>query len=266
MTIREPAPPDVIAQIKSPPKRRPQAPETQWRTPNAALQRMAWTAAICVASVGATVALIDRPVASWVHEHLVNDQVGWFMASYAGLSLKFGPFTLMASPAEALRPLAALVFVGLATFAFAGWRPGSRGRIVFALCISIFASTEINGVLKEAFGRTWPESWLGDNPSWIRDGVFGFSPFHGGLGWGSFPSGHTAIIAAPAAVLWQIWPSLRGLWAGLVAIIVAGLIFANYHFVSDTIAGLFVGAGAGLAVAKLTWSSTDRPIRLGGSK
>lgn len=60
------------------------------------------------------------------------------------------------------------------------------------------------------------------------------------------------MIAAPAAVLWQVWPGLRMLWGALVAIVVVGLILGNYHFVSDTIAGLFVGAGIGLAVTKLT--------------
>jgi hypothetical protein len=56
--------------------------------------------------------------------------------------------------------------------------------------------------LKLAFGRTWPETWTNrTNPSWIDNGVFGFFPFHGGSGWGSFPS---VIQPSPAAmaVLW----------------------------------------------------------------
>ncbi len=217
-----------------------------------ALRWIVGAALLCAVLVAATAALIDRPLASWVHERLVDQRLGWFTASYAGHSLRFGPFGLMALPAEVLGRLAALTFVVLAISASAGWRVGARGRIVLSLCLSVFVSMEINGMLKEAFGRTWPESWLGDNPSWIRDGVFGFFPFHGGLGWASFPSGHTAVIAAPAAVLWQVWPGLRMLWGALVAIVVVGLILGNYHFVSDTIAGLFVGAGIGLAVTKLT--------------
>ncbi len=122
---------------------------------------------LCVVFVIAAAALADRPFASWVHERLADQRHGWFSASYAGQSLRFGPFGLMAIPAEILGRLAALAFVVLAISASAGWRVGTRGRILLALCLSVFASTEINGLLKEAFGRTWPESWLGDNPSWI---------------------------------------------------------------------------------------------------
>ena len=228
------------------------AAETPCQSLSGALRWIGGAALLCAVLVATTAELIDRPFASWVHESLADQRLGWFTASYAGHSLRFGPFGLMAIPAEVLGRLAAVAFVVLAISSSAGWRAGIRGRIVLALCLSVFASMEINGMLKEAFGRTWPESWLGDNPSWIRDGVFGFFPFHGGLGWASFPSGHTAMIAAPAAVLWQVWPGLRMLWGALVAIVVVGLILGNYHFVSDTIAGLFVGAGIGFAVTKLT--------------
>src|SRR5271154_2145787 len=107
------------------------------------------------------------------------------------------------------------------------WTPATRGRMAkiekktkrypgdltaIALCLSVFASLIISGIAKEAFGRTWPESWLGDNPSWIRDGMYGFFPFHGGDGWESFPSGHTSAIATLATVLWVAWPKLRFFW------------------------------------------------------
>jgi len=116
--------------------------------------------------------------------------------------------------------------------------------------VSVFAANEINSFLKGLFGRTWPESWLGDNPSWIRDGVFGFFPFHGGLAWTSFPSGHTTTITATAAILWVVCPELKVAWAALVAVVVTGLIAGNYHFVSDVIAGLYLGAGIGLGLCE----------------
>jgi membrane-associated phospholipid phosphatase len=243
---------EVVETGALPARRLRYAADTPRRTLRGTLGWIVGAALLCAVLVGATVALIDRPFASWAHERLAGQRFGWFSVSYAGHSLRFGPFGLMAIPAEVLGRLAALAFVVLAISASAGWRAGIRGRIVLALCLSVFASMEITGLLKEAFGRTWPESWLGDNPSWIRDGVFGFFPIHGGPGWASFPSGHTAMITAPAAILWQVCPGLRMLWGVLVAIVVAGLILGNYHFVSDTIAGLFVGAGIGLGITKLT--------------
>ncbi len=97
---------------------------------------------------------------------------------------------------------------------------------------------------------------MGDNLSWIRDGVFGFFPFHQGPGWGSFPSGHTAVITTTATILWLVWPELRIVW--VVASVVVGLIGANYHFVSDIIGGLYLGVAIGLGMAALTLSPNDR--------
>jgi membrane-associated phospholipid phosphatase len=223
------------------------------------LLRVAGVAMTCAVLVAVSAALIDRPVATWVHGHLGDDQFAWFTTTHDGYMLRLGPFNLMAGPAEALQPLAALVLAALALAASAGWRPGIRGRIALALCLSVFVAIVIDGIVKVVFGRTWPGSWQGDNPSWIRDGVFGFSPFHGGPGWGSFPSGHTARITPPPTILWLVWPELRAVWATLVAIVVAGLIGANYHshFVSDIIGGLYLG------VAGLMLTPNDRIVTTG---
>jgi membrane-associated phospholipid phosphatase len=222
------------------------------------LMLIAGAATTCALLTGLSMALIDRPVATWVHEHLGDQRFGWVTGNYDGHLLRLGPFSLMASPAQGLGPLAAFAFVVLAIAALAGWRRGTRGRIALALCWSAFAANEVNGSLKGLFGRTWPESWLGDNPSWIRDGVFGFFPFHGGLAWTSFPSGHTTTITATATILWVVCPELKVAWAALVAVVVTGLIAGNYHFVSDVIAGLYLGAGIGLGVAALMLSPNDR--------
>jgi membrane-associated phospholipid phosphatase len=85
----------------------------------------------------------------------------------------------------------------------------------------------------------------GKHPSWIRDGVFGFFPFHGGPEWGSFPLGHTTIVATTATILWLVWPELRVVWGAIVAMVAAGLIAGNYHFLSDIIGGLYLGVPSG---------------------
>jgi membrane-associated phospholipid phosphatase len=215
--------------------------------------------ASCALLVTVSVILIDRPVATWVHEHLGDSRFGWFMASYDNRLLAIGPFSLMAGPSAVLGPVALVVLAITALAAAAGWRPNVRGRIALALSLSVLVAMELNAEMKSIFGRTWPESWLGDNPSWIRDGVFGFHPFHGGAGWGSFSSGHTTVIAAPMTILWVVWPELRVVWAATVAMVVAGLIGANYHFVSDIIGGLYLGAAVGLGIAGLMLSPMDRP-------
>jgi membrane-associated phospholipid phosphatase len=146
--------------------------------------------------------------------------------------------------------------VVMAIAALIGRPPKGYGRIALAFCFSVLIAIPINGYLKHAFGRTWPESWIGRNPSWIRDGVYGFFPFHEGEGWRAFPSGHTMVISAFASVLYVASPKLRPACVALVALVVVGLIGGNYHFVSDTIAGLYFGAGIGLGTAALMLSPT----------
>ena len=202
------------------------------------------------------IAFVDRPVATWVHENVGGERFGWFAINYAGVPLKFGPFALMATPAEALWPLAPFIAMVMAIAALVGRPPKGYGPIPVAICFSVLAAIPINGYLKFAFGRTWPESWIGRNPSWIDDGVYGFFPFHQGEGWRAFPSGHTMAITAFASVLYVALPKLRLACVALVALVVLGLIGGNYHFVSDTIAGLYFGAGIGLGTAALMLSPT----------
>jgi membrane-associated phospholipid phosphatase len=222
------------------------------------LLRLVASAASCLVLIGVSVLLIDRPVATWVHNHLGDARFALFTASYDNRPLSIGPFSFMAVPAEALRPAAILAMVFLSGAAVAGRRPKMRGRIVLVLSLAVFVALTFNAQAKAIFGRTWPESWLGSNPSWIRDGVYGFFPFHGGAGWGSFPSGHTTVITTVATLLWLVWPKLRMLWGAAVAVVIVGLIGANYHFLSDIIGGLYLGVAIGLGVAALMLSPEDR--------
>jgi membrane-associated phospholipid phosphatase len=252
------SPQNVTASLSEPTPRSLAWRVTELRTRQKPLLGIVSNAATCAILVVASATLVDRPVATWVHEHLGDARFGWFTGNYGGYLLTLGPFSLMAAPAQALESLAVLVFLVLVVAASTGWLPGIRARIVLTLCLAIFAVTAITSVAKAVFGRTWPESWLGDNPSWIRDGVFGFFPFHQGAGWGSFPSGHTAVTTATATILWLVWPELRVLWVMLLAVVVAGLIGANYHFVSDIIGGLYLGVAVGLGIARLMLSPSDR--------
>ena len=105
-------------------------------------------------------------------------------------------------------------------------------------------------------GRPGPDTWIDNNPSWIRNHVFGFFPFHGGAGYASFPSGHTTAITAPCAVLWRAAPAFRPLAVVLVALVACGLLVSDYHFVSDVLAGLGVGTGA----ASVVWQAITRKL------
>jgi membrane-associated phospholipid phosphatase len=193
--------------------------------------RLALAMLSCVALVGLSVGFVDRPLALLMHR--LFHRSDWLLP-LAGI----GQIPLsLAGPA---------LIVAAAAGCF-GWRPGRRGWTLVACAVAVVIATSIKDVLKAACGRTWPESWLGTNPSFIKDGVYGFSPFHGGEGWASFPSGHTAAIGAVAGVLWSRAPQLRWLWALLVALTAAGLVADTYHFLGDVIAGGYLGFACGRA-------------------
>jgi membrane-associated phospholipid phosphatase len=61
-------------------------------------------------------------------------------------------------------------------------------------------------------------------------------------------------------VLWICYPAYRPIYAVGMAAVAVGLVGANFHFLSDVIAGGFLGLSAGwLGVAM--WEIADRQVR-----
>jgi len=194
----------------------------------------AWTLASFVL-VGLAMAFADRPLANFSHDVLHRPDWAPVLTK---LSVPPAPMTVMA--------VVGLLAVG-ATWSMerrltAGWR-----TVLAAACATLLAIAVVF-VLKYAFGRMWPDTWVENNPSWIRNHAFGFMPFHGGPGYASFPSGHTTRITAPFAVLWQRMPRFRLLWVVPPLLVVIGLLAANFHFLSDCLAGIWLGAACAWAV------------------
>ncbi|MBV9523320.1 MAG: phosphatase PAP2 family protein [Alphaproteobacteria bacterium] len=196
-------------------------------------RRCAVVAASCFALILLAIAFLDRPLALLAHDHL------------HGLAL----FVALTYIPEYLMPLAAIILAGFAVSIAAGRRWPENAMVLLRCSLALAGAVTVKDQLKFAFGRTWPETWTNNNPSFIGNGVFGFSPFHGGQGWAAFPSGHTTAICAVAAVLWICWPRLRWLYAATVALVVIGLLGADFHWLSDTIAGGFLGSAAGATAA-----------------
>jgi membrane-associated phospholipid phosphatase len=178
---------------------------------------------------------VDRPFSTW---------------SYANLH-GVRAFVWLTWIVDPVMPLSTICLAATGVAAAFGWRPGYWGRTLIACALAALVAIALKDELKYVFGRPWPETWVNNNPSWIRDGVDGFYWFHGGPGWASFPSGHTTAITAPCAVLWRRAPALRVVWATLVAAVVAGLLGADYHYVADTLAGLFLGISCAAGIVAL---------------
>jgi membrane-associated phospholipid phosphatase len=156
------------------------------------------------------------------------------------------PDTFIRSPGLSIPLASALVFVSLGLFAIMGRRFSKIETSALLCSVSVLAAGVIKDQLKYAFGRTWPDSWRPGILSLIRDNVYGFHFFHSGHSYESFPSGHAAAVAAVMSVLWIMYPKLRVPYAICIGAADAGLVLLNLHFVSDVVAGTFVGVSTGL--------------------
>jgi membrane-associated phospholipid phosphatase len=196
-----------------------------------AMQR--WLAALVLTAFAVAISYLrlDRPLALFahslpmVHKHAL-----------------FEPLTHIPDP---LIPAAGIAFIGLGLYALAGRALARFGRTIVICSFSLTMGQAIKDELKWVFGRTWPETWIDNNPSFIHDRVYGFNWFHGGGGYESFPSGHMTATCALISVLWICYPRFRLLYALAVLAVAVGLIGADFHFLSDVIAGGFIGASTG---------------------
>jgi membrane-associated phospholipid phosphatase len=179
---------------------------------------------------------LDRPIALLAHDYVRKFEI-------------FGQIIFMVP--ELVVPLAGLALLVVAACAIANRRLSYLQSVTVLCALSFFVAERIQAYLKIAFGRTWPETWKFDNPSFIRDGVYGFNPFHGGIWFASFPSGHMTAACAIASVLWICYPKWRPLYFAVVMAVSVGLVGANYHFLSDVLAGGYLGASVGWIATKM---------------
>jgi len=188
----------------------------------------------------------DRPFALFAHENFRPHR------EY---------FDLLTLIPEPFPVIAALGAVALGIRSLTGRAMTRAQAVALVWSLSALVATALNRQLKFAFGRTWPETWTNNNPSFINDGVYTFNPFSGGAGYAAFPSGHVVAICVTMTVLWLCYPKLRALYAALVALVVIGLIGANYHFLSDMIAGAFIGVSVGIFAVALWEAGGDRHLQ-----
>lgn len=199
-----------------------------------------WLLALVATAVAVLIswAFIDRPLALWLHAHRLLE--------VDRSSLK--PLTHLPDP---LIPLGAVAFVLLGLWAMAGRKLNKLASLVVVCCFSVITAETVKNGLKWLFGRPWPDSWRGKDPSLIRSGDYQFHWFAGGDAYSSFPSGHMAAAVAVLSVVWIYYPRWRPACATAALLIAAGLVGSNFHFLGDVIAGAFVGASVGMMAVAL---------------
>ncbi|WP_309065461.1 GNAT family N-acetyltransferase [Microbacterium sp.] len=138
------------------------------------------------------------------------------------------------------------VLIGVLMIVLRRWRAAVYAAIAFV------ASAALVQLLKEIYARARPDDMLVSSD------------------FGSFPSGHAANAATIATVLWIVFPRVWVAVAGILWTVAMALsrTLLSVHWITDTIGGAMVGAGAALVVAAavLAWASLgwQRPESTGG--
>ena len=206
------------------------------RHPDRRLVERSLTAVVIgAAAITLSYFFVDRPVA-----YAVNDNALPSHPVFEWLTLP-PPYFQSWAPA-----VITLVILRRAWGPFRRWE-----RTLLAAAVGVVLADQFRESLGYLFGRYWPGTWTHDNPSLLKDGAYGFHPFHSGPWYGSFPSGHTARTLAPAAVVWVAYPAWRWAAALASAAVAVGLIGMDYHFVGDVIGGGVVGGLVGAWAARL---------------
>lgn len=187
-----------------------------------------WLLALAI-SGGATylsVLYVDRPAAEFF-DRSVRHTIWW-----GGINGFLAPLVVV--------PIAAVLFL----LVLGCWLLAGRQMAVWTLkpvlcCWSVIWALGAELVFKQIFGRAWPD------PTYIGNHLYGFRFFHGHEHWNSFPSGTATIALALVATLWHIAPRVRSFSVCLAVLLLVGVVVTNGHWISDVIAGAFLGWSIG---------------------
>lgn len=117
-------------------------------------------------------------------------------------------------------------------------------------CLTSICAYAINdSTLKLLFGVP--------NPGAVLHGARHSFSLLGGSSGSSFPSGHMALAGAFAGVFMRLYRNTVLLLSSLLLLAALLLILGDWHFVSDVIAGTFVGISAGILAGEL-WLAHSR--------
>jgi membrane-associated phospholipid phosphatase len=113
------------------------------------------------------------------------------------------------------------------------------------LCLGVVTAFFIKNQLQLLFGRISPRYGSYEELNFVRKkALYGFHFMQ----MGSFPSGHMVIFTCLFLLFSFYYPKVRKLCYVLLSILAFLLVYDNYHFLSDVVAGTYLGAIIALAL------------------
>lgn len=176
--------------------------------------------------------LLDIPLVNWAHAH---DLRKYTWLHEVQLLPGYIPY------------IAFVAIIGIGIRGFFGRLTQIENALLYS-SVSYVIVSFLTKNFKMLFARTWPQTWVDNNPSWLTDGVYGFFWFADSAAYRSFPSGHSAAMFAVVVVLCCFYRQLQWISALVCGLVIVGLITNYYHFLSDIIAGAYLGIVTGLAI------------------
>jgi membrane-associated phospholipid phosphatase len=159
------------------------------------------------------------------------------MSHISRLGILFSTSVLMVFALSLIALIAALRIVR-------GHLPESIRIFFFALCVAVICFAGNDYVLKPFFGRPTPFDVFALHSDW------GFHFFKGDSHSG-FPSGHMMMASSFTAIFGSVNGKVMLALITLIVILVPLLLMGQWHFLSDIIAGIFIGTTVGLLASEL---------------
>lgn len=192
-------------------------------------------ALVVIGAVSVSIRWLDYPIASMVLHY--SKHVGIINKIFSGHVLVAGELCLIAV---------------LAVLRVRSGRLPETGKILLVACsASVMAYALNDAVLKLFFGRQTPKDF------YAKPLVGIFHLFEGSEA-SSFPSGHMILTAAFLGVIVRFYPRIWPIVVVALFLCAAALVVGDWHFVSDTIAGMAVGTTIGLAAGELWLAHLSR--------
>ena len=194
----------------------------------AALQIWLLSFLICIGTVILSFVRLDIAVADWSFRniHWLN-ALGEGAGSVVLLSVETG------------------VVLSLVVARLVHGRISRHSEATALACLTSMCAFTVNiGILKICFGVPSTQAVL-------MHGAHHTFHFLAGSPDCSFPSGHMVLAGAFAGVFMKLYSSSIWVFSALLSFGAALLVFGGWHFVSDVIAGTFIGVSVGLLAGEL---------------
>jgi len=216
----------------------------EWRSPDGlastdlTFRRWLISLGSCVAVALFCIEYVDHTAAGYIEMHFRHTEPG---AALERMFLYADVFVVL--------PFVFMMACGL--WALSGKRTAKWAEIPLHCCWSMVWTVTATLILKHIFGRISSEIWVAGRTDFQGSGFSGFHLLHGNIGYEAFPSGTASITASIVSVVWMLAPKMRPLVALVMVFFATAVVLVNYHYVSDVVAGAFLGATIGYMTVRL---------------